>query len=185
MGQALSKTAAEKLLQTLELRFNEHMNRHPDHDWAVVVEKLKKHPAKLRSLHEMEESGGEPDLIAFENNKEDLYFFDCSPESPEGRRSLCYDKEALDSRKKNKPSGSAVQMAEDMGTKLLSVDTYKHLQSFGEFDLKTSTWVETPDEIRALGGALFCDRRYNRVFTYHNGADSYYASRGFRSYLKV
>lgn len=185
MSKALSKANTEELLQTLELRFKEHTKRHPHHDWPSVEEKLKKNPAKLRSLKEMEDSGGEPDVVDFDSDSGHLYFFDCSPEAPAGRRNLCYDKEALDSRKKNKPESSAVETATAMGCKILSVEAYKYLQTLGEFDLKTSTWVETPAEIRKLGGAIFCDRRYGQIFTYHNGADSYYSSRGFRTYLKI
>jgi hypothetical protein len=173
----------EKLLQVLKARFGKNMHRHQGCTWAEVEARLDKSPAALRTLFEMEETGGEPDVIA--RDKGQFTFCDCSAESPTGRRSLCYDREALDSRKENKPGGSAVDMAAEMGIELLTEEQYRQLQGLGEFDLKTSSWIRTPPAIRSLGGALFCDRRYGTVFVYHNGAQSYYAARGFRGLLQV
>ncbi len=175
----------EKLLEVLKTRFEKNMKRHPNVDWSKVQSKLESNPEKLWSLNEMERTGGEPDVVVLDNTSTDYIFCDCSVESPNGRRSLCYDNEALESRKEHKPADSAVGMAEDMGIELLTEEQYRQLQALGNFDTKTSSWVETPAEIRKLGGSLFCDRRYNNIFTYHNGAESYYASRGFRGRLEV
>ena len=161
------------------------MNRHKGLEWAKVQARLEAHAEKLRSLHEMESSGGEPDIVGHDERTGEYIFYDCSAESPRGRRSLCYDREALDSRKENKPENNAVEMAAAMGIELLTEEQYRELQKLGEFDLKTSSWVQTPSAIRKLGGALFCDRRYDHVFLYHNGAQSYYAARGFRGSLRV
>lgn len=175
----------EELLRTLKARFERNMNRHPGLDWAEVQARLEARPDKLWSLYEMERTGGEPDVVGFDSQTGEYIFYDCSPESPKGRRSLCYDPEALESRKEHKPAGSAVGMAEAMGIELLTEQEYRELQKRGAFDTKTSSWVKTPPEIRRLGGAMFCDRRYNTVWTYHNGAESYYAARGFRGSLRV
>jgi hypothetical protein len=175
----------KKLLQTLELRFTKNMQRHKGLAWAKVQAKLEGNPAALKVLHAMEVTGGEPDVIAYDKAGDRHTICDCSAESPAGRRSLCYDQEALNARKENKPKDSAVEMAATMGVELLDEQQYRQLQQLGEFDLKTSSWIRTPDEIRALGGALFCDRRYGQVFLYHNGAQSYYAARGFRGLLRV
>ena len=175
----------EELLNTLKIRFRKNMNRHKNIEWNKVEAKLKANPEKLRALNEMEITGGEPDVIAHDKNKGEYIFYDCSPESPKERRSLCYDGEALNSRKENKPKNNAVDMAAAMGIELLSEEEYRHLQKHGKFDLKTSSWIKTPADIRKLGGALFCDSRYDTIFTYHNGAESYYAARGFRGLLKV
>jgi hypothetical protein len=175
----------EELLGTLKARFEKNMNRHKNLDWTKVEAKLETHPAKLRSLNEMEKTGGEPDVVGHDKKSGEFIFYDCSAESPKGRRSVCYDRKALDSRKEHKPADSAVDMATAMGIDLLTEEQYRELQKLGEFDTKTSSWVETPSEIRKLGGALFCDRRYDTVFVYHNGADSYYAARGFRGSLRV
>lgn len=175
--------ATEELLKKLKARFEENMNRHKGLKWTDVEAKLKASPKKLASLSEMENTGGEPDVVACE--KGEFIFFDCSAESPADRRSLCYDPTALNSRKEHKPRGSAIEEAANMGIELLTEDEYHHLQNLGKFDLKTSSWIKTPSAIRNLGGALFCDRRYNHVFTYHNGAESYYAARGFRGSLRV
>lgn len=176
---------AEELLETLRDRFEKNMKRHPGVDWSKVEEKLAANPEKLRSLHEMERTGGEPDVIGYDAKTDVVIFCDCSPQSPTGRRSLCYDRAALEARKKHKPEGNAMEMAASIGVEMLAEEQYRELQKLGEFDTKTSSWVKTPGNIRALGGALFCDRRYGEVFVYHNGADSYYASRGFRGLLKV
>jgi hypothetical protein len=173
-----------ELLATLEARFVKHMARHKSVTWATVEARLSGNNSALQSLHAMEESGGEPDVIAVDKSGK-VTFVDCSAESPAGRRSLCYDRKALDARKENKPSGSAVELAAKMGIELLTEQQYRELQELGEFDRKTSSWVLTPPEVRSLGGALFCDRRYNKVFLYHNGAESYYAARGFRGRLVV
>lgn len=161
------------------------MNRHKDIEWKKVEEKLKTHPEKLWSLNEMEESGGEPDVVGFDKKTSEYIFYDCSGESPKGRRSLCYDREALESRKKHKPKNSAMDLAGDMGIELLTEEEYYKLQELGEFDSKTSSWLKTPNELRKLGGAIFGDYRFGRVFIYHNGAESYYGARGFRGSLKV
>jgi len=181
----LSPKQTEELLKTLKIRFNKNMSRHKGIEWNKVETKLKKSNGKLWSLNEMERTGGEPDIVSYDKKTGEYIFYDCSVESPNGRRSLCYDAEALASRKEHKPKDSAVNMAKAMGVELLTEEQYRELQKLGEFDLKTSSWVKTPAEIRKLGGAIFCDRRYNKVFTYHNGADSYYAARGFRGMLKV
>lgn len=178
-------TQYKELLTTLKTRFDKHTNRHQDIDWAKVEAKLQANPEKLRSLHEMEQTCGEPDVVAYDCNTDEYTFIDCSAETPKGRRSVCYDREALDSRKEHKPENSALDMAAAMGIELLTEEQYRHLQTLGAFDLKTSSWIQTPSSIRKFGGALFCDRRYDHVFTYHNGASSYYAVRGFRGLLKV
>ena len=183
--KGLSPKQREELLSTLKARFEKNINRHKGIDWAKVLVKLKAGAEKLWSLNEMENTGGEPDVVGYDKETGEYIFYDCSAESPKGRRSLCYDRKALDSRKENKPENSAVDMADAMGTELLTEEQYRNLQKLGNFDSKTSSWVKTPPEIRKLGGAIFCDRRYDTVFVYHNGADSYYAARGFRSLLKV
>ena len=175
----------EELLGTLKARFEKNMNRHKGLDWAKVQAKLEANPEKLRSLNEMERTGGEPDVVGLDKKTGDYSFFDCSAESPKGRRSVCYDREALESRKEHKPKDNAIDMATAMGVELLTEDQYRVLQQLGEFDTKTSSWIQTPADIRKLGGALFCDRRYNKVFVYHNGAESYYGARGFRGSLRV
>ncbi|MDL2311125.1 DUF4256 domain-containing protein, partial [Peptostreptococcaceae bacterium OttesenSCG-928-C18] len=169
----------------LEMRFKENMHRHEGVKWENVVEKLQDNPSKLWSLNEMEFSGGEPDVVEWDFELNEYIFYDCSKETPKGRVSLCYDDEALELRKKNKPSGSALGLAKTMGIEILSEEEYKKLQEVEEVDLKTSSWIKTPDDIRKLKGALFCDRRYNHVFVYHNGADSYYSSRGFRGKVVI
>jgi hypothetical protein len=173
------------LLQTLKTRFEANMKRHKGVSWDAVQARLDANPRALKSLQQMEETGGEPDVIAVDKASGAVTFCDCAAESPAGRRSLCYDRAALDARKEAKPSGSAVEMAEAMGVELLTEESYRALQTLGEFDLKTSSWVRTPAAVRKLGGSLFCDRRYDTVFVYHNGAQSYYAARGFRGSLKV
>lgn len=175
----------DELLRTLQQRFEQHMHRHPDAQWSTVVKLLKASPASLRALIAMERTGGEPDLIEEGTSGDSLVFYDCAVESPAGRRSLCYDGAALDARKANKPAGSAMQLALDMGVDMLTEAQYRALQERFAFDLKTSSWIATPDAIRTRGGALFCDRRFDHVFTYHNGAESYYASRAFRARLVV
>lgn len=184
-NKELSLEQREELLQTLNGRFEKNMNRHQELVWTNVQAKLEANPAKLWSLHEMELTGGEPDVVRYDTTSDTYTFFDCSAESPKGRRSICYDRLALESRKKHPPENNAMDMAANMGIELLTEEQYRELQSLGNFDLKTSSWVQTPAEIRGLGGALFCDRRYDTVFLYHNGADSYYAARGFRGVLKV
>ena len=181
----LSAAEREQLLTTLKNRFDKHMNRHEGLEWEKVQTKLEANPDKLWSLHMMEETGGEPDVVGYEAATNEYIFYDCSAESPKGRRSVCYDREALEARKKHKPENSAVDLANEIGIELLTEEQYCQLQELGAFDLKTSSWVQTPENIRSLGGALFCDRRYDTVFTYHNGADSYYGVRGFRGVLKV
>lgn len=181
----LSPHQSEEILNILEARFTKYTNRHKGMDWADVATRLKANSEKLWSLREMEASGGEPDVVGHDQATDEYLFFDCSAESPKGRRSVCYDGEALESRKENKPKNSAMDMATALGIVLLSEEQYRQLQELGEFDLKTSSWVQTPISIRKLGGALFCDRRYNHVFVYHNGAESYYAARGFRGCLRV
>ena len=175
----------DALIDTLRERFARHMPRHPGLAWADVQARLQAHPAKLQALHEMERTGGEPDVIGLAGSDGGHVFCDCAAESPAGRRSTCYDREALEARKENKPAASAMEMAAEMGVSLLTEAQYRALQQLGEFDTKTSSWILTPPEIRRLGGALFCDRRYDTVFTYHNGAQSYYAARGFRGLLEV
>jgi hypothetical protein len=188
----LSPKQIEELFKTLKARFEKNMNRHKGIEWNKVETKLKKNADKLWSLNEMEKTGGEPDVVGQDRKTGEYIFYDCSAESPDGRRSLCYDAEALASRKENKPKDSAVNIANSMGVELLTEEQYRELQKLGDpaspaggFDLKTSSWVKTPADIRKLGGAIFCDRRYDKVFTYHNGAESYYAARGFRCVLKV
>lgn len=181
----LSPKQREALLASLRERFEKNMHRHPGLSWSEIQARLSANPEKLRSLHEMERTGGEPDIIARGQEGGTFVFCDCAPESPRGRRSVCYDREALESRKAHKPKTSALEMAAAMGIEFLTEEQYRELQKLGEFDVKTSSWVKTPDAIRKRGGALFCDRRYGRVFTYHNGADSYYAARGFRGLLAV
>lgn len=182
---ALPAGKREELIKVLKSRFEKNMNRHKGIEWDKVQAKLDADSEKLRTLNEMEKTGGEPDVVGYDKKTNEFIFYDCSPESPAGRRSICYDNEALKSRKEHKPKNSAVGMAEDMGIELLSEKQYRELQELGEFDTKTSSWVKTPAEIRKLGGALFCDRRYNHVFVFHNGAESYYASRAFRGSLRV
>ena len=181
----LSPAQQKELLGALKARFEENMNRHEGLEWVNVQAKLEGNTDKLWSIGEMERTGGEPDVVAHDKNTGEYIFYDCSPESPKERRSLCYDREALDSRKENKPKGSAMDMAAAMGVELLREEEYRGLQKLGEFDAKTSNWVKTPANIRELGGALFCDRRFETVFVYHNGAESYYAARGFRGSLRV
>ncbi len=173
----------EELLKTLKARFEKNRNRHKEIEWSEVQAKLETNKEKLWSLHEMERTGGEPDVVT--HDKKECIFYDCSPESPNGRRSFCYDRQALESRKEHKPQNSAMNMAAAMGIEILSEEQYRELQKLGNFDTKTSSWVKTPAEIRKLGGAIFCDFRYGKVFVYHNGAESYYAARGFRGLLKV
>ena len=173
------------LIKTLNDRFAKNLRRHQGIDWNSVHAQLEARPQKIRALHEMERTGGEPDVVGYDEKTGEVIFCDCSPETPSGRRSLCYDRKALDSRKENKPSGNAEELASSMGIEMLTEEQYRALQELGEFDRKTSSWVSTPITIRDLGGALFCDRRYDHVFLYHNGAESYYASRGFRGWLKV
>lgn len=181
----LSPEERNKLLNTLKTRFEKNMNRHENLDWAEIELKLKANPDKLRSIHEMEQTGGEPDVVGFDENKNKYIFFDCSAESPKGRRSVCYDREGLESRKKYKPNNTAVDLAAEMGIEILTEEEYRMLQTLGNFDTKTSSWLKTPSEIRKLGGAIFGDFRYGNVFIYHNGADAYFAARGFRGSLKV
>lgn len=181
----LTAEQRSELLGALKARFENNRNRHKGLEWSDIEARLKANTVKLRSLHEMERTGGEPDVVDHDKETGEFIFFDCSAESPLGRRSVCYDREALDSRKEHKPNNSALGLAESMGIELLTEEQYRALQALGHFDLKTSSWVKTPPEIRKLGGALFCDRRYDTVFVYHNGAESYYAARGFRGALKV
>jgi hypothetical protein len=181
----LSSQQSDELLKILKNRFEKNRNRHSTVEWKKVEARLTADPGKLWSLNEMEMSGGEPDVIGQDKKTGEYIFYDCAAESPKGRRSICYDHEALESRKEHKPENSAVEMAADMGIELLTEEQYRELQQLGNFDLKTSSWVKTPPEIRKLGGAVFCDRRYNHVFLYHNGAESYYAARGFRGWLTV
>ena len=181
----LSPEQQEKLLEILKTRFEKNMNRHNGLEWEKVQAKLETNTEKLWSLYEMERTGGEPDVVGFDKETGEFIFYDCSPESPKGRRSVCYDREALESRKNHKPQNNAIDMARNMGIEILSEEQYRELQKLGHFDTKTSSWVKTPENIRKLGGAIFCDRRYDTVFVYHNGADSYYASRGFRGSLRV
>src|SRR5258708_4512206 len=180
MKKELSPKQREELLNTLKARFEKNMNRHKGLEWANVQARLEAHTKKLWSLNEMERTGGEPDVVGHDKKTGEYIFYDCSAESPKGRRSVCYDREALESRKEHKPKNSAIDVATAMGIELLSEEQYRELQKLANFDTKTSSWVKTPSDIRKLGGALFCDRRYNHVFVYHNGAESYYAARGFR-----
>jgi hypothetical protein len=184
-SKELSLNVCKELLTTLEARFKANLSRHTGIEWTNIQVTLEASPAKLWSLYEMERTGGQPDVIEYEAATNEYIFIDFSAETPTGRRSLCYDQVALESRKEHKPKNNAVDMAAAMGIELLTEEQYKNLQQFGEFDTKTSSWVHTPEAIRTLGGALFCDRRYNTVFTYHNGAESYYAARGFRGLLRI
>ncbi|MEX0779513.1 MAG: DUF4256 domain-containing protein [Balneolales bacterium] len=181
----LSPNEREELLGVVKARFEKNMNRHKGLEWAIVQTKLESNIDKLWSLNEMERSGGEPDVVGYDGKTNEYIFYDCSAESPKGRRSICYDREALESRKKHKPENNAMDMAAAMGIELLTEEQYRELQELGVFDTKTSSWVKTPSAIRELGGALFCDRRYDHVFVYHNGAESYYGARGFRGLLRV
>jgi hypothetical protein len=181
----LSSEQREEILKTLKARFEKNMNRHKGLEWANIQAKLEANPEKLWSLHEMERTGGEPDIIIHDDQAGEYIFYDCSAESPTGRRSVCYDREALESRKQHKPQNSAIDMAAEMGIEMLTEEQYRELQNHGNFDNKTSSWVKTPANIRKLGGAIFCDRRYDTVFVYHNGAESYYAARGFRGALRI
>lgn len=181
----LSRAQREELFGVLKARFEKNMDRHRDLDWSKVQARLEANAEKLWSLNEMEQSGGEPDVVGHDKKTGEYIFYDCSAESPKGRRSVCYDRAALDARKENKPKDTAIDMATAMGIEILTEEQYRELQKLGEFDLKSSSWIKTLPEIRKLGGALYCDRRYNTVFLYHNGADSYYAARGFRGSLRV
>ena len=181
----LSPEQHEELLDTVKARFEKIMNRHKGLEWAEVQAKLEANPEKLWSLNEMERTGGEPDVVGYDKETGEYIFYDCSTESPKGRRSICYDQEALESRKEHKPKNNVINMAADMGIELLTEEQYRELQKLENFDTKTSSWVKTPADIRKLGGALFCDRRYDHVFVYHNGAESFYAARGFRGSLRV
>jgi len=181
----MSPEQCEELLDTVKARFEKNMNRHKGLEWAEVQAKLVANPEKLWSLNEMERTGGDPDVVGYDKETGEYIFYDCSAESPKGRRSVCYDQEALESRKQNKPKNNAIEMAAAMGIELLTEEKYRELQKLGNFDTKTSSWVKTPADIRKLGGALFCDRRYDHVFVYHNGAESYYAARGFRGLLRA
>ncbi|MDC3418410.1 DUF4256 domain-containing protein [Aquibacillus salsiterrae] len=181
----LSIELRDQLIKTLKTRFEQNMHRHQTIEWANVQTKLETNTSKLWSLHEMELTGGEPDVVAYNKETDEYTFSDCCKESPKGRRSVCYDRAALESRKKHKPANCAIDMAASMGIELLTEEQYRKLQEIEKFDTKTSSWVLTPDNIRKLGGGIFCDRRYDTVFTYHNGAESYYASRGFRGWLKI
>jgi hypothetical protein len=183
--KALSQEQCDELLDLLKTRFKKNMDRHEGLTWDKVQAKLEAAPEKLRSLHEMEETGGEPDVVGYDQEKEAYVFYDCAAESPKGRRSVCYDREALESRKKHKPDNNVMDMAAAMGIELLTEAEYRELQQLGDFDKKSSSWVQTPADIRARGGAIFCDYRYGQVFVYHNGADSYYSARGFRGLLRV
>jgi len=184
-NKKLSAEQREELLRTLKARFEKNMNRHQGLEWARVQAKLDANAEGVWSLSEMERTGGEPDVVGHDKKTNEYIFYDCSPESPAGRRSLCYDREALEARKENKPKGSALEMAAAMSVELLTEEQSRELQQLGKFDTKTSSWVKTPAAVRELGGALFCDRRFNMVFIYHNGAESYYAARGFRGSLRV
>ncbi|HAF62701.1 MAG TPA: DUF4256 domain-containing protein [Anaerolineaceae bacterium] len=181
----LSPEQREELLRALKARFEKNMNRHKGLEWTKVQAKLEAHTEKLWSLNETERTGGEPDVVGHDKKTGEYIFYDCSAESPEGRRNLCYDREALEARKANKPEDNVIDVAVAIGIELLTEEQYRELQKLGNFDRKTSSWVKTPSDIRKLGGAIFCDRRYGRVFVYHNGADSYYGARGFRGALRV
>jgi uncharacterized protein YpuA (DUF1002 family) len=184
-AKRLTQEQQEELLSVLKARFEKNMNRHQNLSWNQIQAKLEANPDKLWSLSEMERTEGEPDVVDYDKEKDEYIFFDCSKESPKGRRSICYDREALEARKKHKPENSAMDVANAMGIEMLTEEQYRSLQELGNFDLKTSSWVKTPDDIRKLGGALFCDYRFGHVFVYHNGADSYYGARGFRGSLRV
>ncbi|MFC4560008.1 DUF4256 domain-containing protein [Virgibacillus kekensis] len=184
-NKELSSEQREELLKALKARFEKNMNRHEGLEWNEIQAKLDNNTEKLWSLNEMESTGGEPDVVGYDEKNDAYIFYDCSAQSPKGRRSVCYDREALESRKKHKPENNAVDMAADMGIELLTEEQYREMQKLGDFDTKTSSWVETPSNIRELGGAIFCDRRYDTVFVYHNGAESYYSARGFRGSLRV
>lgn len=184
-NKELSIEQRDELLKVLQDRFAKNMHRHEGIEWEDVQARLLENPGKLWTLNEMERTGGEPDVVGYDEERDEYVFCDCSRESPKGRRSVCYDREALEKRKKHKPETSAMDMAQEMGIEILTEEQYRALQELDEFDLKTSSWIKTPAEIRKLGGALFCDRRYNHVFVYHNGADSYYGSRGFRGMMRV
>lgn len=181
----LSSEQYEDLVDVLQVRFEKNMSRHKGIEWAKVQEKVKANPGKAWSLYEMERTGGEPDVVGYDKKTDEYTFYDCAAESPKGRRSICYDHEALESRKEHKPENSALGMAEDMGVEILTEEHYRQLQKLGKFDTKTSSWIKTPADIRKLGGALFADYRYGTVFVYHNGAESYYAARAFRGSLRV
>lgn len=181
----LTKEQAASLISLLKARFEKHMDRHKGLEWSKIQARMEAGSEKLWSLNEMERTGGEPDVVGVDKKSGEYLFYDCSQESPKGRRSICYDRQALEARKEHKPKNSAMDMAEAMGIELLNEAEYRALQNLGNFDMKTSSWVKTPTEIRKLGGAVFCDFRYNQVFLYHNGADSYYAARGFRGSLKL
>jgi hypothetical protein len=185
MNKSLSSQQQEELLNILKTRFEKNMDRHKGLEWSKVQAKLEASSEKLWSLSIMEETGGEPDVVDYDEKTGEFIFYDCSAESPKGRRSLCYDREAWESRKENKPADNAIDMAEAMGVEILTEEQYRAFQDIEKFDLKTSSWVKTPDKIRKLGGAIFCDRRFDTVFMYHNGAESYYAARAFRASLKV
>lgn len=185
IARELSDEQCKEILEILKDRFDKNMNRHEGIAWDNVKVKLEANHEKLWSLNEMEQTGGEPDVVGYDNQTDEYIFYDCSKESPKGRRSICYDREALEARKNHKPHNNAIDMATDMGIEILTQEQYRELQKLGAFDLKTSSWIMTPDPIRKLGGALFCDRRYDTVFVYHNGADSYYGVRGFRGFLRV
>ncbi|MRX67672.1 Protein of unknown function [Flavobacterium resistens] len=185
MKNKISQEEQEQLISILKVRFEKNLSRHTDIDWTKVEAKLIANPEKLWSLLQMEKTEGEPDVVAYDKNTDEYIFFDCVAESPKARRSLCYDRKALDSRKEHKPKNSAVDMAAEMGIELLAEEQYRQLQELGNFDTKTSSWISTPEDVRKLGGAVFCDFRYGRVFLYHNGAESYYAARGFRGCLKI
>jgi hypothetical protein len=184
-GRDLNTTQRQELFKRLKARFEKHLHRHEGLEWARVQARLEASPGKLWSLNEMERTGGEPDVVGHDEKREEYIFADCSAESPQGRRSVCYDREGLESRKEHRPANNAIDMAAAMGIDLLTEAQYRELQRRGSFDTKTSSWVKTPADIRALGGALFCDRRYGEVFVYHNGAQSYYGARGFRGWLRV
>ena len=185
MINKLSPEQRNELLETLKARFSKHSERHKGIEWPDVLVKLEKNEEKLGSLDDMESTGGEPDVVGYDTKSGEFIFYDCSPESPKGRRSICYDAEALESRKEHKPANSAINMAAEMGIEILTEEEYRELQNLGKFDTKTSSWIKTPVDVRKLGGALFCDWRYGKVFTYHNGAESYYGARGFRGSLRV
>ncbi len=181
----LSPGQRDELLATLKTRFDKNKKRHKGITWSDVLEKLENHPTKIWSIYQMEETGGEPDVVGFDKKTNEFLYVDCSAETPKGRRSLCYDREALESRKEFKPDNNAIDLADAMGIEMLTEDQYNDLQKLGDFDLKTSSWLKTPDDVRKLGGAIFGDKRYDRVFIYHNGAQSYYAARAFRGMVRV